>query len=311
MDINRKNPDRWNADIDRSVDFYNQWFLRFAPATYRAARKDATKRVRNAFKITSCGRDLSAESFLRCPNILPILRQMTCPPLARDRLAGLAGVTGTVVKHFEEGGLETRACQCAPILGVISKLIDVDLLPWLVAEGVEPTPASRCRASLVIADRLCGSLSDPIIRNAQEQRQLSSIASFLDAKGYVQSRPQSFDKMNPGEYAFRLNIKVVQGSDRDRQVNIPVDVAILPKTATRGDLPIIIEAKSAGDFTNVNKRRKEESQKMIQLKQTYGKVIFLLFLCGYFDSGYLGYEASDGIDWIWEHRISDMEKLGL
>ena len=34
-------------------------------------------------------------------------------------------------------------------------------------------------------------------------------------------------------------------------------------------------------------------------------------LCGYFDSGYLGYEAAEGLDWIWEHRISDMEALGL
>jgi hypothetical protein len=33
-----------------------------------------------------------------------------------------------------------------------------------------------------------------------------------------------------------------------------------------------------------------------------------LFLCGYFDSGYLGYEAAEGIDWVWEHRISDLEK---
>lgn len=79
----------------------------------------------------------------------------------------------------------------------------------------------------------------------------------------------------------------------------------------QGDLPLMIEAKSAGDFTNVNKRRKEEAQKMTQLRNTYGNVVFILFLCGYFDSGYLGYEAAEGIDWIWEHRISDMEALGL
>jgi len=27
---------------------------------------------------------------------------------------------------------------------------------------------------------------------------------------------------------------------------------------------------------------------------------------GYFDSGYLGYEAEEGIDWVWEQRIDDM-----
>lgn len=38
---------------------------------------------------------------------------------------------------------------------------------------------------------------------------------------------------------------------------------------------------------------------------------FILFLCGYFDSGYLGYEAAEGIDWVWEHRIDDLAEFGL
>ena len=29
-------------------------------------------------------------------------------------------------------------------------------------------------------------------------------------------------------------------------------------------------------------------------------------MCGYFDAAYLGYEAAEGIDWIWEHRIEDL-----
>jgi len=86
----------------------------------------------------------------------------------------------------------------------------------------------------------------------------------------------------------------------------------LPKKATKGGFPIFIEAKSAGDFTNTNKRRKEEAMKMTQLRSTYGrKVQFSLFLCGYFDSGYLGYEAAEGIDWVWEHRIDDLALIGI
>ena len=97
-----------------------------------------------------------------------------------------------------------------------------------------------------------------------------------------------------------------------RQVNIPVDAVIMPKAATTGDLPLLVEAKSAGDFTNVNKRRKEEAAKMSQLRQSYGEdVRYVLFLCGYFDGGYLGYEAAEGIDWVWEHRIGDLGEFGL
>ena len=95
-------------------------------------------------------------------------------------------------------------------------------------------------------------------------------------------------------------------------VNVSVDLVILPKSATIDEFPILIEAKPAGDFTNVNKRRKEEAKKMEQRRGQYGRDIrYLLFLCGYFDAQYLGYEASEGIDWIWEHRISDIEEVGL
>ncbi len=116
--------------------------------------------------------------------------------------------------------------------------------------------------------------------------------------------------MEPGTFSFRLNIQVMAGTTKP--VNIPVDAVVMPLSGTVGDLPILVEAKSAGDFTNTNKRRKEEAVKMAQLRAAYGETVqFVLFLCGYFDSGYLGYEAAEGIDWIWEHRIDDMAELGL
>jgi len=114
--------------------------------------------------------------------------------------------------------------------------------------------------------------------------------------------------MQPGTYAFRMNLPV----GKTRKVNIPVDVVIQPKKLRKDRLPILIEAKSAGDFTNTNKRRKEEATKIHQLQATYGATVqFILFLCGYFGSDYLGYEAAEGIDWVWEHRIEDLLKLGL
>ena len=87
---------------------------------------------------------------------------------------------------------------------------------------------------------------------------------------------------------------------------------VQPHTSRPGGLPILIEAKSAGDFANVNKRRKEEGMKAHQLRTTYGPdIAFILLLCGYFDGGYLGYEAAEGIDWVWEHRLEDMDQVGL
>jgi type II restriction enzyme len=142
---------------------------------------------------------------------------------------------------------------------------------------------------------------------------LASIKTWLEARQYKQISPGdgiTFRDMAPGSFSFRMNVPVrLEGG---KQVNIPVDTVIMPKKAEQGDLPIFFEAKSAGDFTNVNKRRKEEAMKMAQLRNTYGKgVRFNLFLCGYFDSGYLGYEAAEGIDWVWEHRIDDLARIGL
>lgn len=170
------------------------------------------------------------------------------------------------------------------------------------------------RASTIVADRLCGSVADPIIRNAQEQRQLAAMKSWLEARGYRELKPgdaKDFISMPNGTFSFRFNVPVEQG-DNGKQVNIPVDAVIMRKDANEGDFPALFEAKSAGDFTNTNKRRKEEAVKIQQLRKTYGdKITFDLFLCGYFDSGYLGYEAAEGIDWVWEHRIEDMAQFGF
>ena len=156
------------------------------------------------------------------------------------------------------------------------------------------------------------SFANPIIRNAQEARQLKVIAKWLELRGYeqIKSNTVEFDKMTAGTFGFRMNVPVKLGGDVS--IKIPIDVVVMPQSATQGDYPIFFEAKSAGDFTNVNKRRKEEAVKMAQLRKTYGsKVSYNLFLCGYFDSGYLGYEAAEGIDWVWEHRLDDLSQFGL
>ena len=38
MPANRHKPDLWKADIAKSVDMFNEWFLHFAPKTFRESR---------------------------------------------------------------------------------------------------------------------------------------------------------------------------------------------------------------------------------------------------------------------------------
>lgn len=316
MAINADKPTRWKADVAASIDLYNNWFLEFAPTAYRETRIKATGKVRLDLEHTAQMSRITPSVLMTYPDVLPTLRMSTAPPLARDRLMGLAHVSSNFIARLEVGKLPRRtsepdlAAALDRICKVCSRLLDQDLFPW-IGSGREPNEPEQYRSATVVADRLCGAVADPIIRNAQEARQLSLIGDYLKQNGYLQVSPNAHEvlfDMQPGTFAFRRNITVGQ----ERSVNIPVDVVIQPQTLRPDRMPILIEAKSAGDFTNTNKRRKEEATKIRQLRDKYGgNVQMLLFLCGYFDSGYLGYEAAEGLDWVWEHRISDLALAGI
>lgn len=311
---------RWKADIAKSVDMYNEWFMQFAPDAFRSTRLKVTKDVEAALHATGNLTDIKPSTLRLHPEILPTLRMSTCPPIAVDRLIGLAGLVPSFVRAMEiDKRLPPRMSvaaadeQLGKIATIIERLADPDIFVWIGRE----TPASETevhRAATIVADRLCGAVANPIIRNAQEKRQLAAVKKWLEAKGYRQitdADGHKFNTMPPGTFSLRMNVPVkLEGGVQS--INIPVDIVIMPLTASAGDLPIFFEAKSAGDYTNTNKRRKEEAVKMAQLRSNYGAgVRFNLFLCGYFDSGYLGYEAAEGIDWVWEHRIDDLALFGI
>ena len=319
MGINRDKPDLWKDDIALSVDMYNNWFMNFAPSAYRNTRIQTTKAVEDTLKATENLTNVRTATLWENPAVLPTLRMSTCPPLAVDRLIGLAGVSPTLVKCMELGALPPRMdrlgleTQLEKISTIIEKMADPDIFVWL-AKKAQPSEVEIYRAATIVADRLCGSVANPIIRNAQEKRQLAAMGAWLEQRGYRQlpaGDGTKFNAMPPATFSFRLNVPIEQEGGA-RSINIPIDAVIMPKTAKDGDFPLLVEAKSAGDFTNVNKRRKEEAVKFMQLRHSHGnQIVFILFLCGYFDSGYLGYEAAEGIDWVWEHRIDDLEKFGL
>ena len=320
MPVNSDKPQLWKSDVIQSVDLYNNWFVNFAPSAYRMARGQATTDVEEALKLTNYLKNIEPAILKTYPAVIPMLRMATAPPIARDRLIGLAGVPSSLINSMEKlkrippqmlsANLDINLRK---IGDVIEKLVDRDIFTWL-GEMRAPNEIEIHRAATIVADRLCGAVSDPIIRNAQEERQLKMIKNWLEARGYLYTAAGSgftFDKLLPGSFMFRLNIKV-NLTDQVTQKNIPVDVVVKPKNVSIETFPLLIEAKSAGDFTNTNKRRKEEAAKVEQLRRTYGNdVKFILFLCGYFDTGYLGYEAAEGIDWVWEHRIDDLAKFGV
>lgn len=285
--INADKPHLWKADIAASVDQFNEWFMKFAPEAFRSTRIKTTEHVKTALLATNDLRNLDAATLRSNPGALPTLRMCTAPPLAVDRLIGLAKASKNLVGRMEEAKLPARMpgadldTELKALCRILVKLLDRDIFPWL-AGSQNPNDHERERASTIVADRLCSAVANPIVRNAQEQRQLALIGEYLDNRGYrKQAHPpgKPLKDMEPGTYAFRMNLPV----GKTHKLNIPIDVVIQPRKLRKDRLPILIEAKSAGDFTNTNKRRKEEATKIHQLQATYGVTVsFVLFLCGYF-----------------------------
>lgn len=319
MAVNSDKPQFWKQDVAHSVDMYNKWFMLFAPKAFRETRVKTTKNVEQTLLATKNLTDIEPEILIANPNALSTLRASTCPPIAVDRLIGLSGASGNLIKTMELDNKlppkmpkETVISELQKVGIIIKQMADPDIFVWLNRKE-SATESEIHRAATIVADRLCGAVANPIIRNAQEKRQLAAIKDWLEKRKYKQievGKAVKFNNMEPGSFSFRMNVPVKLNGGGN--INIPIDAVIKPHNSDKETLPLFFEAKSAGDFTNVNKRRKEEAIKIAQLKSTYGEEVGLnLFLCGYFDSGYLGYEAAEGIDWVWEHRIDDLAKFGL
>ena len=215
--------------------------------------------------------------------------------VAPDRLVGLAGVTKSLVLKMEkDAALPPRMAPAelyrnlAEIGKILTNIVDHDICPW-IAERRTPVGDETKMAAVVIADRLCGMAANPIIRNAQEQRQLDSVEEWLSERQYARIPPGDAEdpaSMPSGSFSFRMNVEGWMDEHGVKTVKIPVDIVIKPHEAASSDLPLFVEAKSAGDFTNVNKRRKEEAAKAGQLRRRLGsRAQFILFLGGYFNSG--------------------------
>ena len=322
--INADKPNQWPADPAASVSQYNYWFIDFAPQAYEDARADCSGRIEEVLDASNDLLDLDSKIILEDPTRLMVLRMLCAPPLARDRLSGLSDTPRGRVKSLEEGTLPSRKAafdklkneELPAMLEVICQLADPALAPWL-SEGRSPSKEERDRFVSVVGDRVSGSMADPAIRNAQEARQIEAMDDWLEARGYTlcDDSSISFLELPAGSFAHHKVVRMYKNAKDDSEgyVNTPIDVVIAPKD---GHPPLLFECKSAGDFANTNKRRKEEDTKVAQLRATYNDVYngdcrLYLFLCGYFDDTYLGYEAANHMDWVWEHRIDDLEKLGL
>ncbi len=196
MPINADKPHLWKTDTRASVDQFNRWFMAYAPKAYRETRLNTVQHVEQGLAITADLTNITPGVIEQHPAILPTLRMSTCPPLARDRLIGLADSSKNLVGTLEQGKLPPQlspallAEHLRRIAAIIARMLDVDIFPWLLDKR-RPTKEERYRSSTIVADRLCGAVAEPIVRNAQEKRQLALIEKYLTKRGYKLKAPMA------------------------------------------------------------------------------------------------------------------------
>ncbi|MDP3008892.1 MAG: XamI family restriction endonuclease [Methylococcales bacterium] len=233
MGVNRDKVDLWKADVSKSVDFYNEWFMTFAPKAFRETRIETTKHVELALQLTENLTNIRPETLQANPSVLSMLRMATCPPIARDRLIGLAGVSPNLVKNMEDEKRVPPTMNKAELMeqlnkigNIIEKMADPDIFVWKQRTD-NGTKEEVHRASTIVADRLCGAVANPIIRNAQEKRQLASMKAWFEARGYRElnlGEAKDFLSMPAGTFSFRFNVPITMNGGK--KINIPVDSVI-------------------------------------------------------------------------------------
>ena len=316
MSVNLDKPQCWKEDTKASVDHYNKWFMRFAPKAFRETRIEVTEKVEQAIINSNEMRDLSPDLLLSWPGILPTLRMSCCPPLAVDRLVGLAYTRKSLVTSMEKGKLAVQMSKTVlethleNMLNVIRGLLDPDIFVW-IPENRKPTRNERHRASTIVADRLCRAPTENSVRNARRIQQLSALGEYLDSRGYrevIAPGRKQYEAAEPSTYTFFVNVPVAIG----KEALLPIDAVAQPNKSRADGLPVLIQTESHDSFARATRHRSAHLPKVHSLRLTYGNDLpFLLLLGGYCGPDYLGTQAAEGIEWVWQHRIADLHVFGL
>jgi len=200
--------------------------------------------------------------------------------------------------------------ELASIGAMIARLADADIFSWLESKK-EPTETEVYRAATIVADRLCGAIAKDIVHSERKMQQLSALSAYLDLRGYrevLEPGNLHYVPSAPGTYAFFRTVPVAMG----RSAFLPVDALIQPTESRMDGLPLLIQAESRSSFQETARHRDAHHETVHGLRMTYGeKVSFTLMLEGYFGADYLGTQAAEGIDWVWQHRLDDLPDLGI
>lgn len=148
-----------------------------------------------------------------------------------------------------------------------------------------------------------------IVRSARKKHQLAVVAEYLESRGYRGCRhpmDQQYTTTPPGMYEFVATLPLTMGT-YDRA---SFDVLVQRKDTPLGWMPVLLDVPSPAMASAARDHCDADAKKLRDLRMTYGESVpYALMLGGSFDPGYLGTQAAEGIDWVWQHRLNDLDAV--
>ena len=308
--MNAKSPELWDDDRLMAKQKIISWLADYKDAENLRFEIETSTRLilENIFTQKSLESVISKN-----PEALKVLRSLTRRDIGVSQMATFLNVTTNVLESFESGrkiseGLALRAEN------ILLKELDQGISGWIL-EGREPSTEEFDRTLWISSDRILRRSTSTSLRYKHEPRQLEKLENYLNSKGLKKIDGSSIkdprSEMPMGTYSFRVS---VQGMTSDGLILMQtVDALIKPFSKSDDLLPIFLEAKSMTDEVNPNKRQKEEAQKVESAKRRWQleneRLNFVLLLGGTVPKRYLQVEAGSDLDWIWEHRVEDLDLL--
>lgn len=308
--INADKVQRWRLDLTAAETQFHRWLQGPGQEAYRAARDSAVRDVLGLLARTHDLRDLTTDTLRSSPATITPLRMCTAPPLARDRLVSLARSERPIITTMERDRLPARMsareldAQLERICAVIQEFLDPDVFCWL-GGGEDPTPAQREHAARLVADRQCDAAADRIMRHARQNHQRQLMRDWLNSRGYRERDQQpGQDLLDMATGSFFLG-KVMVGAD-SRTQDVRLDGVIAPQ---RRGPTLLIKTVSEADVAKSDRPLKAAVCQRLR-RIVPDSATLTLLLGGVVDPIYLRTLASQGLDWVWEHRIEDLEQAG-
>lgn len=310
--MNSNVPENWEVDREQARSEIISWLS----VSIDTKQRRTDLEVRTANSLDNLAKFQSIEIALNHdPFLLTTLRSLTRRDVGMSQFATFLGIGESELRGFEEGKKEPSKEFVVNAAKLIEVEIDHGLIPWYGEDRI-PSVEERNRAIVVSSDRILKRSTSTELRYKHEPRQLEKLKEFLLKNDYKEHSYSTL--VNPlkdvpqGTFSFRANVNGMTSEGLTLKQN--VDVLIKPHNASREELPIFMEAKSMTDEVNPNKRQKEEAQKVNNLKRMFGTdnqkpLVYILLIGGTVPRRYLEVEAGSGIDWVWEHRISDLLPL--